>query len=324
MSLRFVRRAAAVLFVSGFVAGAMAQGFPSKNVNIMVPYPAGGASDYVARQLQAEYQKQLGQAVVIENLGGVSGALGVQKVLAAPADGYNQVLATPMELVLAPLALSAVKFKPEDVRLAAMIGSTSVTMLIRKDIPANTIDEFLVWAKGKEPSYGSVGPGSLYHLMGEKFSSLTGQKMLHVPYKGGAQLMTDLAGGQVDMAFFPLAGPVPGMIADKRVKVIAIAAPQPHVLFPDLPIMSSHRLLPDFNFDLWIGVQVPKATPDATVVRINQAMSDTLKNPELRKNLMSTGSAVPPPMSVAELDKLYVTEVARYRALFKSINLQPQ
>jgi len=324
MSLRFTRRAAAVLLATGFAWNAAAQTFPSKVINVVVPYPAGGASDFVARQVQTEYQKQLGQTVVIENLGGVSGALGVQKVLAAPADGHSQVLATPMELVLAPLALSAVKFKPEDVRLAGMIGATSVIMLIRKDIPANTIDEFLAWAKGKEPSYGSVGPGSLYHLMGEKFSAMTNQKMLHVPYKGGGQLITDLAGGQVDMAFFPLAGPVPGMITDKRVKAIAIAAPQSHALFPDVPTMSSHKLLPEFNFDLWIGVQVPKATPEAAVARINQAMNETMKHPEVRKSMISTGSTVPAPMGVAELDKLYTTEVARYRALFKSINLQPQ
>lgn len=318
------RRAAISLGALALACAAQAQSFPSKTVAVVVPYPAGGASDFVARAIQTEYQKQLGQTVIVDNVGGVSGALGVQKVLSAPADGHSQVLATPMELVLAPLAMSAVKFKPEDLRLAGMMASTSVLFLIRKDIPAKNMDEFLAWAKGKEPSYGSVGPGSLYHLMGEKFSAMTGQKMLHVPYKGGGPLITDLGGGQVDMAFFPLAGPVPGMVKEGRVRAIGISSPQPHPMFPDVPPMSKHKLLPDFNFDIWIGVQVPKNTPEPVVARINQAMNETVKNPDVRKALEGTGSQVPKAMSVAELDKLYVSEVERYKAIFKSINLQPQ
>jgi len=103
--------------------------------------------------------------MMVENLGGVSGALGVQKVLAAPADGYYQLLSTPMELVMAPLALSAVKFKPEEVRMASLMGRTSIGLAVRKDLPVNNIPEFLAWAKGKQVSYASVGQGSLYHIM---------------------------------------------------------------------------------------------------------------------------------------------------------------
>ncbi len=325
MAISSISRRATLVLAAGAVAlSASAQTFPSKTVSVVVPYPAGGASDFVARSIQVEYQKQLGQTVIIENIGGVSGALGVQKVLSAPADGHAQVLATPMELVLAPLAMSAVKFKPEDLRMAGMIAATSVLFLIRKDIPAKNLDEFIAWAKDKEPSYGSVGPGSLYHLMGEKFSAMTGIKMLHVPYKGGGPLITDLGGGQVDVAFFPLAGPVPGMVKEGRVKAIGVSSPTPHPMFPEVAPMSKHKLLPDFNFDIWIGVQVPKNTSEAVVNRINQAMNETLKSPEVRKAQEATGSQIPKPMSVAELDKLYVSEVDRYKAIFKSINLSPQ
>ncbi|OYV00116.1 MAG: ABC transporter substrate-binding protein, partial [Burkholderiales bacterium PBB5] len=122
MFCKTLRRASIVWLGGALLAtGALAQVFPSKMLNVVVPYPAGGASDFVARLIQPEYQKQLGQQLIIENVGGVAGALGVQRVLSAPADGHTQVLATPMELVLAPLALSAVKFKPEDIRLAGMI-----------------------------------------------------------------------------------------------------------------------------------------------------------------------------------------------------------
>lgn len=319
-----IRRAATATLLGLAALGAHAQAFPSKILNVVVPYPAGGASDFVARLIQPEYQKQMGQQMIVENVGGVSGALGIQKVLGAPADGHTQVLATPMELVLAPLALNAVKFKPEELRLAGLITSTSVVMLVRKDLPASSIDEFIAWAKGKEPTYGSVGIGSLYHLQGEKFAGMTGLKMTHVPYKGGGPLINDLAGGQVDMAFFPLAGPVPGLIKDGKVKAIGITQPTPHPLFPDVPPMSKHKLLPGFDFDLWIGVQVPKATPDAAVQKIHAAMNEVIKNADVRKGLEGTGGTVFKQLSLAETEKLYIAEIERYRAVAKSINLQPQ
>lgn len=322
--ISFLLRAASVALAGLATSAALAQAFPSKMISVVVPYPAGGASDFVARLIQPEYQKQLGQQMLVENIGGVSGALGIQKVLGASADGHTQVLATPMELVLAPLALSAVKFKSEDLRLAGLITSTSVVMLVRKDLPANNIDEFVAWAKGKEPTYGSVGIGSLYHLMGEKFGAMTSLKLTHVPYKGGAPLINDLAGGQVDLAFFPLAGPVQGMIKEGKVKALGISQPQPHPMLPEVPPMSKHKLLPGFDFDLWIGVEVPKSTPDAAVARIHNAMNEVLKNPDVRKGLEGTGGTVFRQLSVAETEKVYQAEIERYRALAKSINLQPQ
>ena len=153
ISRRSIPRLLAGLLGSLMVLSASAQGFPNKMVTVMVPYPAGGPSDAVARLVQVEYEKNLGQKMMVENLGGVSGALGVQKVLAAPADGYYQLLSTPMELVMAPLALSAVKFKPEEVRMASLMGRTSIGLAVRKDLPVNNLPEFLAWAKGKQVSY---------------------------------------------------------------------------------------------------------------------------------------------------------------------------
>ncbi|MBL8350550.1 MAG: hypothetical protein JNL87_09560 [Burkholderiaceae bacterium] len=151
-----------------------------------------------------------------------------------------------MELVLAPLALNAVKFKPEDLRLAAMIGSTSVLMPIRKDIPAANLDEFIAWAKGRAPTCGSVGIGSLDHLM---------------------------------------AG---------------------------------------FDFDPWTGVQLARSTPEPAVARIDRAMAEVVKNAGVRSGLEGTGSLAARVMTPAELDRLYAGEIARCKALAKSINLQPR
>ena len=229
-----------------------------------------------------------------------------------------------MELVMAPLALSAVKFKPEELRMASLMGRTSIGLVIRKDIPANNIDEFLAWAKGKKVSYASIGQGSLYHIMAERFKAQSNLDMLHVPYKAAVQIFTDLGGGSVDMSFTPLAGPAPGMIREGRFKLIGVSSPTPHPLFPNTAPISAHSAFPGFNFDIWVGLQVPKSTPDAVVQKINQAMNEAIKSESFVKGMTSTGSQVPAGMSVAELDRFYTQEVSRYRALFKAANVEPQ
>ena len=324
---QWLKRSLFGLLCSAAVLQAAAQTFPSKAVNLVVPYPAGGPSDFVARQLQPELNRLLGQLVIIENIGGVGGAIGIQKVLSAPADGYNMTLGTPMELVLAPLAMSAVKFKPDDMKLAAQLVTTTMVLITRKDLPANNVEELIAMAKkpgAKELSYGSVGPGSLYHLIGEKFAQQTGTKMLHVPYKGAAPLMTDLMGGQIDMVFIPLAGSTPAMITEGKVKALGLTTKTPHPRFPNIPALAAQKGLEGFEFDLWAGIEVPKNTPADVTARLNKAIYEALQNADIRKAYEATGNTVAKPMSPEELARVYNSETARYQAIAKSINLQPQ
>jgi len=324
---QWLKRSLFGLLCSAAVLQAAAQSFPSKAVNLVVPYPAGGPSDFVARQLQPELNRLLGQPVIIENVGGVGGAIGIQKVLNAPADGYNMTLGTPMELVLAPLAMSAVKFKPDDMKLVAQLVTTTMVLITRKDLPANNVEELIAMAKkpgAKELSYGSVGPGSLYHLIGEKFAQQTGTKMLHVPYKGAAPLMTDLMGGQIDMVFIPLAGSTPAMITEGKVKALGLTTKTPHPRFPNIPALAAQKGMEGFEFDLWAGIEVPKNTPADVTARLNKAIYEALQNADIRKAYEATGNTVAKPMSPDELARVYNSETARYQAIAKSINLQPQ
>ena len=323
--MKFLKAAAVALAVGLVTIGAMAQNFPSKNVSMIVPYPSGGSGDYFARLIQTEYQKRLGQTIVVENIGGASGAIGIQKVLSAPADGHYELIGTPMDLVLAPMAMAAVKHKPEDMRLAGVIAATSMVLLVNKEIPANNIDEFIAWAK-KRPSvsYGSSGTGSLFHVVGEKFAHSTGLNMVHVPYKGGSQFFTDIVGGQIDASFWTLAGPTLGLLKEGKVKALGITSREPHPMFPELPLMSQHKLLSDFFFDLWLGVLVPKATPDSAVATIRTAMGEVIQLPAVKKGTQDTGAQSPRVMTQAELDKFYTSEIERYRRVFKSIKLDPQ
>jgi tripartite-type tricarboxylate transporter receptor subunit TctC len=322
-----LRRVAATVLLSAGCTAALAQGFPNKLITVVVPYPAGGPSDFITRQIQPDLTKLFGQTIIVDNVGGVGGALGIQKVLQAPADGHTMIMASPMELILAPLGMAAVKHKPEDLRLAAVLVNTTMIMLGRKDLPANTVEELIEASKkpgAKELSFGSVGAGSMYHLVAETFSRQTGITMLHVPYKGAAPLLTDLMGSQIDLVFMPLAGNVGSLIKEGKVKAFGVAAKQPHPLFPTLPALAASKALSGFEFDLWAGIEVAKNTPEPVVEQINKAIAQALQNPEIRKAYESTGNEVGKPMSPAELNKLYTAEIARYQGIAKSLNLQPQ
>lgn len=299
----------------------------AQNATLVVPYPAGGPSDFAARTVLPDLQKALGQTFIVDNVGGVSGALGVQKTLAAAADGNTMVLASPMELVLAPLTVQAVKHKPEDLRPAAVMVSTTLVLAARSALPAATLDDLLALQKkpGAQPlTYGSAGIGSLYHLVGEVFSQQTGALMTHVPYKGTAPMVTDLVGGQIDIAFLPMAGPVPQMIKDGKIKALGVTARQPHPLFPQVPALAAHKALDKFEFDLWAGLFVSRKVPDAAVDRLNAAVLQALQNPEVRKAYESTGNVVMKAMSGAALTAFYNAEIARYTAIARSANVQPQ
>lgn len=314
----------AVLASSLFMAGAASA---QAVATLVVPYPAGGPTDFAARTLLPDLQKLLGQTFIVDNVSGVSGALGIQKLLNAAPDGNTSVLATPMELVLAPLAMQAVKHKPEDLRPAAVMLSTVLVMAARKDFPANTLEELLVLQRkpgARELSYGSAGLGSLYHLAGEVFSQKTGLRMTHVPYKGTAPMVSDLLGSQIDIAFLPMAGNVPAMIKEGKIKAFGVTSKQPHPLFPNLPAMAAGTTLENFEFDVWVGVFVSRKVGDAAVNKLNGAILQALQNPEVRKAYESTGNAIAKPMSGKAMDAFYAAEIARYKAVAKAANVEPQ
>ena len=316
-----------LLAAIGVFNSAMAQTYPTKTINLIVPYPAGGPSDFFARKVQPDAAAKLGQTMIIDNIGGAGGAIGMAKLVNAPADGYTLSLGSPMELVLAPMAIQGVKYKSEDFKLVAQFASTNTILAVRNTLNIKTVDELLAFARkntDKPLSYGSVGPGSLYHLIGEKFSQLTKVQMLHVPYKGIAPLLTDLMGGQIDMAFLPMAGSIPQTLIDGKVQGLAVTSKTPHALFKQFPAMAAMKGLEAMDFDIWAGIQVHKNTPDAVVNTLNKAFYSAAEQPETRKALEASGNIVMSSRTPAELARVYQGEIERYRAIAKSINLQAQ
>ncbi len=305
--------------------------FPDKPVNLVVPYTAGGLSDIIAHVINGPMATQLGQPVLVLNFGGAGGAIGAQKVLNMPADGYYLFQGSPNETILVQLANSAVRYKSDEFRLVQMVGVAPMVVIARKELPADNIDELIALARksaGSKPlTFGSVGYGSLYHVLGEDLSLLSGAKMMHVPYKGGVPLIQDLAAGEIDFTFAPLQQQILGMVDSGRIKIIGTLAPAGKTESPLLkkyPSVNDGKLLKDFSFTLWNGIFVRKDTPEDVVERLRAELVKTLADPTVRKQLQDQGLVLSPPMSLAEASKAYETEVARYGAIAKSIKLEAQ
>ena len=320
----------ACAFALACAAGlAQAQSFPSKPVTLLVPYPAGGVSDVIARTLNTTLGKHLGQTVIVENLGGASGGIAAQRVLNSPADGHLIFQGSPNELILAPLSNAAIKYKPEDFRLVQMITINPLAMLARKDLPASNGDELVAFARkaaaeGRPLTYASVGPGSLYHLLGEHLSKTTGIPMTHVAYKGGAPAQQDLMGGQVDIFITPYGKGQVQLVEDGKLKAVSVLSADRQDLLKKVPALHESAALKNFVFDTWAGFFVHKDTPEAVVQALHKALSEVANDPAVRASLEAQAMIVPRPQPLAAMARLYADNTAKYRAIARSINLQPQ
>ena len=318
-----------LVLLAGLVMAAVASAdtWPAKPVNLMVPYPPGGPSDAIARIFSTPLAKELGQPVIVENLGGASGAIAAQKVLSAPADGYYIFQGSPNEVILSPLANASVRLKAEDFRLVAPIADATMVVLARKDLPVNSVDELIALARksrDKPLSYGSVGVGSLYHFIVENMQQVTGTKFTHVPYKGNAPLLQDVGGGQVDFAVLVYSAAMGDMAEHGRLKVIGQLGAQRSELLKNVPTVGEGQELKNFQYRTWTGFMVSKNTPEPVVQRLHAAIGKTLKDPSVVSQLTLQTQAPSAPMSLPDAAKHFEAETAKYRALAKAINLQPQ
>lgn len=326
------RRAALASALALAASAALAQGASSKPVTLMVPYPAGGLSDVIARMVEKPLAKAGGQMVIVDNLGGAGGSIAAQKVLGSPADGSVIYQGSPNELILTPLAMKTVKYASEDWRMVQIIGSFPMAVLARKGLEANNIDELVALARkadaaGKPLTYASVGVGSFYHVIAEHFAHTVGAKMVHVPYKGFAPALQDLAGNLVDVAFFVVDSRLPAFVDKGMFKVLAtLAQPgKPEAAFlAQYPSINESKSVKDFAFDTWTGYFVPKSTPAPVVEALNKSLATAMNDPEARKKLEDLGGRVPPMMSVADAQKEYERQTARFRAIAKNIKLEAQ
>ena len=262
---------------------ALAQAWPTKPVRIVVPFTAGGSTDIVARILAAKLTTSLGQPVVVDNRAGAGGTLGSDVVAKSPADGYTLLMGTSSTMAIAPNIYSKLPYNTlKDLVPVSLLGTADVVLVANAGLPFKTFGEFMTYAKANpgKLTYASGGNGSISHLLGEYFKSMASVNLLHVPYKGDAQMVTDLVGGQVDMAFGTAVAFLPQIKAGKVVP-LAVTNPKRSTSLTTLPTISESGVT-GYQALQWFGIAVPTGTPKAVIDRLNTDISTILAMPDVR------------------------------------------
>lgn len=269
---------------------AVAQSYPAKPIKIVVPFPAGGTSDVLARLIGQKMTESWGQPVVVENKPGSSGNLGADAVAKSAADGYTLVLMDVGNLAISP-ALYRLPFSVEkDFAPVAMVGYSPHLLVVSNHIPVNTTAELIAYAKtqkGKLNFAAAAGTGSVTHLAGVVFAQRSGIEWGYVPYKGGAQAMTDLIGGQVDVTFNGMVATYPHVKGGK-IKLIALSSAKRHDELSNVPTVA--ETLPGFLTGSWQGLLAPAGTPKAVVDKLNAEVLRITALPDVRERLTTLGA----------------------------------
>lgn len=305
-----------VLVLALLAMPAAAQGYPVKPIRIVVPFPAGGTSDVLARMIGQKMTESWGQAVVVENKPGSNGNLGADAVAKAAPDGYTLVLMDVGNLVISP-ALYKLPFNVEkDFAPVAMVGYSPHLLVVSSQIPANNTGELIAYAKaqkGKINFAAAAGMGSAPHLAGVVFAQRSGIEWGYVPYKGGAQAMTDLIGGQVDVTFNGMVATYPHVKSGK-IKLIALSSARRHPDLPNVPTVSES--IPGFLTGSWQGLLAPAGTPKAVVDKIHAEVMRITALPEVRDRLSTLG-AEPSAMTPTEFASWLRSEIPAMAKIVK-------
>lgn len=318
MRLPFLRAwAACALATLAVLPSAHAGAYPDHPIRWVVPFPAGGAMDNIARTLGEEMSKSMGQAIVVENRPGAGGNIGAEMVARSPADGYT-LLIVANGMAVNPALYGRLNYDPvkdfAPVSLLAVVPNVLVTNKARK-LPA-TVPDLIAAARAtpEKYSYASAGNGTSIHLAGELFTSLAGVKMLHVPYKGSGPAMTDLLGGQVDYMFDSITSAKPHIDSGKLTP-IAVTTTKRSSALPNVPTMAEAGVK-GYDLSPWFAAFVPAKTPPAVVARLNQAMVDALAKPSVRTRLAGIG-AEPIGSTPAQLGKHLAAETDKWGKLIR-------
>ena len=313
--------AAAATFAAA--TGAWAQGYPTRAIKLVVPFSAGGSTDIIARLTAEQMRKELGQAVVVENVGGAAGALGTLQVKSATPDGYTLLIATVSTMIVYPAAHPKPQYTLDDFVPITNIASMPNVMTVNPKFPAKDLNEFIkiVKANPDKYTYATSGVGSINHMLGESFQAYSGTKLIHVPYKGSGPAMQDVMGGQVDILFdqFPSSK---NFIDTGKLKAIGAMSPQKIPGYPNIMTMEDAGLK-GFTDEAWYGLLAPAGVPAEVSSKLGEAMKKVMASPELRKKLEEIG-ARPVGNSPAEFRQQVKTEIDRMKKLVQERNIKLQ
>lgn len=269
--------------------------YPGKPVKVIVPFTAGGGGDILARLVMTRVGKELGQSVIFENLAGAGGNVGSATAARAPADGYTLLYGTNGTLAINQTIYKSPGFNPlKDFEPVSQLTQLAAMVVVRPTLAVNAMADLtrLLKANPGKYSFGSAGNGTTSHLAGEIYKSRAGVSAVHIPYRGGAQAMTDLIGGQIDFMIEVMPNAAPQARAG-RVKALAVTTARRVAAWPDLPTIAESGLK-GFDVSAWDAIVAPAGTPRAIVDRINLAVHKAAADPELRAQLQQRGADMAP------------------------------
>jgi len=318
--------ALAALLAAALPGAASAQpAWPAaKPITLIVPYSAGGSVDFNARLVATKLGERLKQSVVIENVTGAGGAIGVAKAINAAPDGYTLVAGPDSAIAIGKLINpAAFKFDPlKDLAPVGMLNTAPMVLVARPGLPVQSYADLVKLAKAApgKYNYATSGVGTVLQLAMELLKEKSGIFVTHIPYRGGAQIASDVIGNQVDLAMLVSTSAIPH-VAGGRVKALGVTGPKRLESLPNVPTFDEMPGLKGYSMVSWTGIFAPAATPPATVKRLNEELNAVLKDPEVRAKLQEQG-AVPGSGSAEELGRFVQAEYARNQKIVQSANIK--
>lgn len=296
--------------------------YPNKPIKLVVPYAPGGFSDVVARAIASELQKNLGQAVVIDNRGGANGVIGTAAVAQAPADGYTVLLALDSHASNQSLFKTLPYDSIKDFAPVIFLGTAPMVMIANRDFAPNNAKELvqLLKAAPDSVSYASLGPGSQIQLAGRMLENSAGVRMTAVPYKGGAPALSDLMGGHIQVMFASATSAAP-IIEQHRAKALGVASARRLSMLPDVPTFAEQGY-PGVEMGFWVGMMARAGTPPAVIDKLRAATVQAVAQPEVAKQLRNLGLVVDL-KGPADFDKFLQAEIVRWGDMLRRENVKP-
>jgi tripartite-type tricarboxylate transporter receptor subunit TctC len=301
-------------------ATAAAAQYPDKIIKLIVPFPAGGPVDVMARLLGQQLSLTLGQNVIIDNRPGADTNIGTEIVARAPADGHTMLLQT-VPFVVNPHLFRKLPFQVSDFAPVSLMVAVPFVLVVHNSVPAKSVKDLIALAKAQPGKlrYASAGNGSNLHVAAELFNNLTGTKMLHVQYKGGGPALVALLGGEVNLSYLSVAAAAPHIKAG-RLRALAVTGTQRSAVLPDLMTIAESGV-PGYEFSTWVGALVPRATPPAIVNALNGFIVKAVRSPDLTARFAEQGAEVIA-SSPAEFAGHIKAELARWAKVVKEAGIK--
>ncbi len=313
---------ATIMTLAALTSGALAQTFPTRPVTLVVPYPAGGPTDVVARVLAERMRVTLGQPVIVENVTGGSGNIGVGKVARATPDGYTLSIGNNGSHLL-NAALYTLNFDIlKDFAPVALLTSNPQIVVTRKTLPASDLEELVAWLRANPDKATAGSAGAVATVSIAFFQQKTGTRLVTIPYRGAAPAAQDLMGGQIDLMFDQASNALPQIRAG-TIKAFAVTAKARMANAPELPTVDEAGL-PGFYAALWQGIWAPKGTPAEVIARLNAAVGEARADPKVEQRLREIGQEPFPPdqRSVAAMAAYQQAEADKWWPIIKAANLK--